>query len=433
MLTPFAKLILAVIFVVALIALVIMRLVKWFRGRSAAQPQSLKRYDAETSLAAERREADRLMRDSGVSSMTADNRSSQQPAVKKSIVKRPIVQKPDAPAPVQLEADVPLAKPLDSSSILVGGKSDSATRLARTSAANETYLRDVPKLPEIDPADIPVHGTADYRYGETATRSLAAMLPETPGKKTLLKKELVNAGEYAPHAYDNFRASRAIGVFGAILLCLLALVLVPQRFEGIVIAALVVLPLVFWALPTVLMRGKAAERRRQIENGMPDMLDLLSMCVSQGMTVPSALGRVSTELKPVYPALSQELKITGEQAKIGSLEASMAGLGRRVDIPEMHSFTSLMSQTERMGTSVSESLEVYSDNIRESLKQRADQKANTAGFKLLFPTVLFLMPAVFLFLLGPALIDITDFFNSGASNVLETNSPNAFTGLRVEQ
>lgn len=414
MLTPFAKLVLFALFAIAALALLVMRVAKWWKNRSASTaPRTLDRQTPSP----------------------VDN--------------DPTMASPFARANRRQADDVPMARPLDSSSILIGNQEapktvvapavkpsssvvstsgalkpgSSVTNLGASSAANSAYLRDVPDLPDLDPGDVPTSGTGDYRYGEAATKSFAALLPETENKKKLLKQELVNAGQYEPHAYDNFRAVRAIGVFGSILLCLLALVFLPARFEGMAIIGLVVLPLIFWALPTVVIRGKAADRRREIENGMPDMLDLLSMCVSQGMTVPNSLNRVATELKPVYPALSQELMITGEHARVGSLGAAMEGLNRRVDTPEVHSFTSLVTQTESMGTSVSESLEVYSDGIREGLRQRADQKANTAAFKLLFPTVLFLMPAVFLFLLGPALLDIADFFNSGtAEGVLNSNS-----------
>jgi tight adherence protein C len=91
---------------------------------------------------------------------------------------------------------------------------------------------------------------------------------------------------------------------------------------------------------------------------------------------------------------------------------------RRVDVPEVHSFTSLLVQTERMGTSISEALTEYSDNMRETMRQRADEKSNAAAFKLLFPTVLCLMPAVYLFLLGPAIIELSNFFNRGGREIL---------------
>jgi tight adherence protein C len=151
---------------------------------------------------------------------------------------------------------------------------------------------------------------------------------------------------------------------------------------------------------------------------MPDMLDLLNMCVSQGMTVPAALGRVGRELGPVYPALSKELNIVTEQSRVGNLAQALTNFSERVDVPDVHAFSSLLTQTEQMGTSVSEALSDYSDGMRENMRQRADEKANSAAFKLLFPTVLCLMPAVFLFLMGPALIELNKFFDAGGIQAL---------------
>jgi tight adherence protein C len=127
---------------------------------------------------------------------------------------------------------------------------------------------------------------------------------------------------------------------------------------------------------------------------------------------------VSRELDPVYPALSKELKIVTDQARVGTLDQALRGFSNRVDIPEVHSFTSLLIQTERMGTSMSEALTEHSDNMRESFRQRADERANAATFKLLFPTVLCLMPAVFMFLLGPAAIQLNDFFSGRGQEIL---------------
>lgn len=139
----------------------------------------------------------------------------------------------------------------------------------------------------------------------------------------------------------------------------------------------------------------------RLKRGRPDVLDLLNMCVSQGMTPLTAMKRVTQELKDVYPEITEELRIVAEQAEIGTLQQALENIRMRLDIPDVHSFTNLLLQTERMGTSVSVALGEYAERMRESLRQRADQKANQASFKLLFPTVLCLMPAVYMFLPGP--------------------------------
>ncbi len=264
----------------------------------------------------------------------------------------------------------------------------------------------------------------DLVFGPVTT-TLSSMLPESDDRRRELTRTLQNAGYYSRNAWHNLASIRYLGIFLPILFCGLMLVFGPPRFEPLLIAGIVMLPLIGWSLPTLIVRSKAAERLREISNGMPDMLDLLNMCVSQGMTVPRALGRVGVDLEPVYPALTKELKIVTEQSRIGSMDQALTGFSQRVDIPEVHSFTSLIIQTDRMGTSMTDALVDYSDSMRETMRQRADQKANSATFKLLFPTVLCLLPAVYLFLLGPAVIQLSDFYTGQGREVLQAGAGGA--------
>lgn len=267
----------------------------------------------------------------------------------------------------------------------------------------------------IDPADTPMADDNDYAFGKSFTPFFASALPETAERKKELKQDLVRAGYYQPHAFENIQAVRWIFlILPLILLCILINVL-PRQIEFWVIGTGLCVALLGWALPKLYIAGQAADRRSEIERSLPDVLDMLNMCVSQGMTLINALKRVTRELGAVFPALSQELKIVAEQAELGTLEQALINFSRRVDAPDVHSFTSLLIQTERMGTSVSVALGDYAENMRESLKQRADEKANKATFQLLFPTVLFLMPSVYIFLLGPSIIKLTDFFSGNTA------------------
>jgi len=281
--------------------------------------------------------------------------------------------------------------------------------------------------PKIDPAarvlaeDTPVARSDDFVFGE-ATPFLASMLPDSAVRREETRSELISAGYYQPHALQNLSAVRYAMMMGALIVGLLLLLAAPQRLEWMAMGGLVILPLLGWALPRLFVRGQAADRRSEIERGMPDLLDMLNMCVSQGLTVQDAMKRILRELRGSYPALAQELRIVSEQASIGNMHQALENFSRRLDIPEVHSFTSLLTQTERMGTSISEALTSYSDTMRESLRQRADEKGNAATFQLLFPTVLCLMPAVYLFLLGPAIIDLSNFFTSGGRDALDNGS-----------
>lgn len=279
-------------------------------------------------------------------------------------------------------------------------------------------------LPTIEADETPLVDGSDYAFG-SLTSLLASLLPESAERKQSNKKALRNAGYYEPHAWHNLAAARYLGVILPILLCLGLLLFAPPELEPWLIGGLIVLPMLGWALPTLHVRAQASERLAEIERSMPDLLDMMNMCVSQGMTVPAALHRVGADIESVSPALSKELKIVTDQARVGSLEQALVAFGQRVDRPEVYSFTSLLIQTERMGTSMSRALAEYSDSMRETLRQQADQKANTASFKLLFPTVLCLMPAVFMILLGPAVIEMSAFFREGGNNVLNSSMESA--------
>lgn len=276
-------------------------------------------------------------------------------------------------------------------------------------------------MPRVLAADVPGTDESDRMFG-SLNPMLAAMLPESEERREEVRQELYSAGYYNPHAVENLAALRyvlimlGIVVFGGLLL------IVPPRLEPWVVAGLVAGPMLGWALPTLQVRSRAAERVREISRAMPDLLDMLNMCVSQGLTVPDALKRILRDFRGVYPALSQELSIVIDQARINDLHTALEAFGRRINLPEVHSFTTLLIQTERMGTSISEALTTYSDTMRESLKQRADEKGNRATFRLLFPTVLCLMPAVYLFLLGPAVNEMSKFFNEGGRNSLDAGA-----------
>ena len=260
--------------------------------------------------------------------------------------------------------------------------------------------------------EFPYADKSDYVFGPI-TPVLAAMAPASEQARSKETRDLRNAGFYSPHAWQNFSAYRYLAIMLPIVACGLLLVIAPESLEAWLMISLIALPFAGWALPGIYIQNKAQTRRQKIANGMPDMLDLLNMCVSQGMTMPRSLQRVSRDIAPVYPDLAKELKIVTEQARVGSLEQALINFSSRVDVPEVHSLTSLLAQTERLGTSVSNALEDYSDSIRTTMRQRADEKANSAAFKLLFPTVFCLMPAVYLFLMGPAVVQLSEFYETG--------------------
>ncbi|MEO2015566.1 MAG: type II secretion system F family protein [Fuerstiella sp.] len=263
------------------------------------------------------------------------------------------------------------------------------------------------------PEELPM-SEDDMVFG-SVTPALAEMLPESESRSDSQRQHLAAAGYHSRAAWINLNAVRFVLAFLTLIIGGFSLLLAPPQMETVLLGFIVLGPVLMWALPPLVVTSKASERKIDIERGLPDVLDMLNMGVSQGLTVAASLRRISGEIGGVHPALSQELSIVNQQAEVGSLNHALRGFSNRIDSSEVASFTGLLTQSESTGTSIAQALKDYSDSMRASLRERADAQANAASFKLLFPTTLCLMPAVFLFLLGPAIVDLNNFFENSSS------------------
>ncbi len=281
-------------------------------------------------------------------------------------------------------------------------------------------------IPLPAPEELPIPND-DFVFG-SLTPSIAQLLPESESRREVQRKALIGAGYHSRAAWLNLSAIRFTLSFLALVIVGFWLIMAPPAIEPWLLGLLVMAPLFMWALPPLIVNFKAAERKIDIERGLPDVLDMMNMGISQGLTVPQSLRRISQEIAEAHPALSEELHIINQQAQVGNLPHALRSFAQRIDSPEVNSFTSLLIQSETTGTSISRALAEYSDSIRATLKERADARANAASFKLLFPVALFLMPSVFLFLLGPAIVQMSDFFNTQAE-VLQQDRQNAVRSL----
>jgi Flp pilus assembly protein TadB len=267
------------------------------------------------------------------------------------------------------------------------------------------------------PEELPM-SEDDMVFG-SVTPALAEMLPESESRREVQRQNLAAAGLHSRAAWINLNAVRFVLAFLTLVIGGFWLLMAPPQLETYLLSFVVLGPLMMWALPPLLVSSKANERRIDIERGLPDVLDMLNMAVSQGLTVAASLRRISSEIASIHPALAMELCIVNQQARVGSLNYALLGFSQRIDSPEVTSFIALLIQSETTGTGISQALGDYSDSMRNSLRERADSRANAASFKLLFPTTLCLMPSVFLFLLGPAIVDMNDFFENTAGTVTQ--------------
>ena len=148
-------------------------------------------------------------------------------------------------------------------------------------------------------------------------------------------------------------------------------------------------------------------RQTKIRRALPDALDVMVVCLEGGISLAAAFSRVARELATAHPMLAVEFNIVERQIQMGlSTGEAVRGIADRFDLEELRSMSSVIMQAEKVGASVAVALQVFADTLREKRHQRAEEMAHKASVKLLFPTILFIFPGIFIVLLGPAAIRI---------------------------
>ena len=154
-----------------------------------------------------------------------------------------------------------------------------------------------------------------------------------------------------------------------------------------------------------------SKRKTKIGKALPDALDLLVICMEAGLGMDQAVLRIASEIKGVYPELSEELLIIGNEQRAGKprLEAWRA-MSDRVDLDTVRQFVAMLVQTERLGTPIAQSLGQFADALRVRRLLLAEEQAAKTTVKLIFPLAIFIFPALFIVLLGPGVITMMKTF-----------------------
>lgn len=158
-------------------------------------------------------------------------------------------------------------------------------------------------------------------------------------------------------------------------------------------------------IPQYALRRRAALRKAEIRNKMPDTLDLMVVCVEAGLGLDTTIQRVAEETETMTPEISQEFRRLNKELSAGlsRLEA-FQNMGQRTGVDEMRSLCAMIVQADKMGTSIADTLRIYADDLRTRRRQRAEELAAKASIKMTFPLVLFIFPPLFIILIGPVII-----------------------------
>lgn len=163
--------------------------------------------------------------------------------------------------------------------------------------------------------------------------------------------------------------------------------------------------------PEIFLKNKATKRTTEIRKGLPDALDLLVICAEAGLTVDAAFNRVAKELGRAYPELGDEFALTAiELSFLNERKKAFDNLAYRVDLEEIRGVVTTMIQTERYGTPLASALRVLSAEFRNERMMRAEEKAARLPAIMTVPLIMFILPVLFIVILGPAACSISDAF-----------------------
>jgi len=162
-----------------------------------------------------------------------------------------------------------------------------------------------------------------------------------------------------------------------------------------------------YVIPDLALARATKKHQKAIQNGLPDAIDLIVVCVEAGSSLDQAIVRASDELEFAVPALAGELRAVTNEIRAGKprLEA-FQGLARRTPIDDVRALVAMLTQTDRFGTSIAQALRTHAGVARTKRRQRAEERAAKVGVKMVFPLALCLIPALYVVCLGPVVIKI---------------------------
>ncbi|MEM8848422.1 MAG: type II secretion system F family protein [Pseudomonadota bacterium] len=167
--------------------------------------------------------------------------------------------------------------------------------------------------------------------------------------------------------------------------------------------------------PKYWIQKRVAKRQEEIQEGFPDALDLLLVCVEAGQSLDQSIIRVATEIEPSYPALASEFLMVAQEMKAGKDKPDvLRAMSERCDINDITSFVTVLIQSQSFGTSIADALRVYASEMRDKRVMRAEEKANVLPTKLTVGTMMFCVPPLLIILIGPSLFGIAETLGGGA-------------------
>ena len=256
------------------------------------------------------------------------------------------------------------------------------------------------------------------KLAERIAEPINRLVPPSAADAQKLQKKLMQAGYRSAHATSIYRLLQLVSM----VVCPGAIILLWTYLARPMTEATIAVLFAFVAgfmLPRFILNRMVAGRQLRITWGLADALDLMVITMEAGLGLNAAMLKVCEELKDVHPDISKEFEIANLEIRVGRERSeALRNLADRTGVEDLNSLVGMLIQADRFGTSIARAVRVYSDSLRTKRRQRAEQAAQKAAFKLLLPLGALLFPTMFIIILGPAMLNISDMLSHGVSTGL---------------
>jgi tight adherence protein C len=248
-------------------------------------------------------------------------------------------------------------------------------------------------------------GAAGQTVGQLLGPLAAYALPREAAARTRTQARLIQAGYRSPHAvgaYHGLRLLMTLLLPGSVLL---AAPFWPSLGLHLVVMLALFATGIGYVLPGSVLDRSVRHRQKRLRRGVPDALDLLVVCTEAGLGLKAAIQRVADDIAVSHPDLADELSIVNLQTRAGvDNVTALRDLADRTGLQDLRGLVAALGQSLRFGTSLAETLRIYSEEMRDKRMQRAEEVAASIGTKMIFPLALCLFPAIFVVMVAPAVL-----------------------------
>ena len=254
------------------------------------------------------------------------------------------------------------------------------------------------------------------KIAERIAEPINRLVPASAGDAKKLQKQLMQAGFRSPNATGIYRALQLLSMMLLPAAVVLLWTFLTRPLNTALMPALFAFAAGF-ILPRFILNRMIANRKLRITWGLADALDLMVITMEAGLGLNAAMLKVCDELKDVHRDISKEFELANLEIRVGRERSeALRNLAERTGVEDLNSLVGMLIQADRFGTSIARAVRVYSDSLRTKRRQRAEQAAQKAAFKLLLPLGALLFPTMFIIILGPALLNIADMLSGGAAS-----------------